>query len=360
MTRSVVDGMRKVRICATPWSLTSTRRYSPRASKTLNPEPNPKEQGNAEEASLPLLQRCKNILLSNWRGQLSTVKEDERSVHGSISQYSVVAGQTLVWIPKNDPHESNFLMDNRGSLVIGHTDPTPLVHTMRSVGHVPPRTILLAEFDPVPDYEMEYVKKRVVKLMSSTKQAIENAGPATQSFLRDSGNSLNARLRALDAMAHSKEKDFSVYRLSLKTCHYVDLLGGRHPVEASDLMGAVTDHLCPLSSALIEGVNQSDNRRMALIMFCAVYVQERVQDAYIFSADRWGINILAKTAAKHSDEDKNSTTQSPEMERAKWREFRFSFSHEVKNTEHFCLMLAEMEKECVEALNKAQELLSEQ
>ncbi|KAL3686157.1 hypothetical protein R1sor_004179 [Riccia sorocarpa] len=338
-------------------SLTGLRRYSPRANKPLKSEP-PDEQRKAEEASLPLLQRCKNHLMSNWRGQLTTVKADEKNVHGSLLLYSVVAGQTLVWIPKNDLHESNLLLDNRGSLVVGHTDPPPLIHAMRNVGHVPPRTILLSELDLVPGYEMEYVKKRVLKLLSSTKQTIENAGSATKSLLRDSGNSLNARLKALQTMASSQEKDFDVYRLSPKTCHFVDLLGGRHLVDVSDLMGAVTDHLCPLSAALIEGVNQSDNRRMALIMFCAVYVQERVLDAYMFSADRWGINVLARMASENNDHDgRVDHHPSPELERPKWREFRFSFSHEVKNIEHFCLMLAEMEKECVEALNKAKELL---
>ncbi|KAL2654107.1 hypothetical protein R1flu_022235 [Riccia fluitans] len=359
MVRSKIVGMRQGKIDCYSWSLTGLRRYSPRANKSLKSEPS-EVQGRAEEASLPLLQRCKNHLLSNWRGQLSTVKADEKNVHGSLLLYSVVAGQTLVWIPRNDLHESNLLLDNRGSLVVGHTDPPPLIHAMRNVGHVPPRTILLSELDLVPGYEMEYVKKRVLKLMSSTKQGIENAGPATKSLLRDSGNSINARLKALETMAVSQEKDFHVYRLTPKTCHYVDLLGGRYLVEVNDVIGAVTDHLCPLSAALIEGINQSDCRRMALIMFCAVYVQERVQDAYMFSADRWGVSLLARMASENKNHNEGVDHPSPELERAKWREFRFSFSHEVKDIEHFCLMLADMEKECVEALNKAKELLEGQ
>lgn len=39
-----------------------------------------------------------------------------------------------------------------------------------------------------------------------------------------------------------------------------------------------------------------------------------------------------------------------------WREFRFAFSREVKDAEGFCVLLAEMEKESLETLHKAQEV----
>lgn len=58
---------------------------------------------------------------------------------------------------------------------------------------------------------------------------------------------------------------------------------------------------------------------------CAVYLQVRVQDAYIFVADRWGFTVLAKAVpSEESDAAEPSKL---------WREFRFGFSREVKDAE---------------------------
>lgn len=81
---------------------------------------------------------------------------------------------------------------------------------------------------------------------------------------------------------------------------------------------------------------------------CAVYLQVRVQDAYIFSADRWGFNVLAKAVPSEESE----ATEPNKL----WREFRFGFAREVKDAEGFCVLLAEMEKESLNALKKAQEV----
>ena len=77
-------------------------------------------------------------------------------------------------------------------------------------------------------------------------------------------------------------------------------------------------------------------------------MQVRVQDAYIFAADRWGFNVLAKVGSSEDAEAGKANKL--------WREFRFAFSREVKDPEGFCVLLAEMEKESLNALNKAQEV----
>ena len=81
---------------------------------------------------------------------------------------------------------------------------------------------------------------------------------------------------------------------------------------------------------------------------CTVYLQVRVQDAYIFSADRWGFNVLAKAVPS----EESDAAEPNEL----WREFRFGFAREVKDAEGFCVLLAEMEKESLDALKKAQEV----
>lgn len=54
-----------------------------------------------------------------------------------------------------------------------------------------------------------------------------------------------------------------------RSCHFVDVLGGRHEVDVADIAGAAVDPLCRVLLALIDGINQSETRRFALIVFCA-------------------------------------------------------------------------------------------
>lgn len=171
-----------------------------------------------EESSLPLLQRCKNLLAANWRAQFTTIKangEDPNAskVHGSLVNYVLVAGKPILWIPKNDQHEANILIDERASMVVGHTDPPPLIHAWREVGHVPPRTVLLGSVTPLESHEKEYVRRRVSKVRDATKEAITDAKIALQNVLRNSGRSISARVQALSAMADSLDADFAMFRL---------------------------------------------------------------------------------------------------------------------------------------------------
>lgn len=204
--------------------------------------------------------------------------------------------------------------------------------------------------------QTEHIRKRLIKLLSSTKQAVENAGPCTHSILEAARSAVDARFKALDIMVQSSTDEFSIYSLNPRTCQYVDLVGGRHEVDVTDLAAATVDHLCPVLAGLIEGINQNDTRRLALIMFCAVYMNVRAQDAYIFAADRWGINLLAKVEESKAGDTKHNEPSSPSSAENKWREFRFAFSQEVRNTEQFCTLLVEMERECLETLNKAKDL----
>jgi hypothetical protein len=63
-------------------------------------------------------------------------------------------------------------------------------------------------------------------------------------------------------------------------CHFVDVLGGRHEVDVGDIAGAAVDPLCRVLLALVDGINQSETRRFALIVFCAgayLYLLEQRQ-----------------------------------------------------------------------------------
>lgn len=306
-----------------------------------------------EESSLPLVQRCKNLLAANWRAQITTINANDEGpdapkVHGSLVNYILVGGNPLLWIPKNDAHELNLVLDERGSLVVGHTDPPPLVRAWREIGRVPPRVMLLGSVAPLQRHELDYVKRRVAKVHFAVSDAVKEAGAALQSVLHESGTLVNSRAQALEAMVKTTDAEYSIFSMAPKSCHFVDVLGGRHEVDAADIAGAAVDPLCRVLLALIDGINKSETRRFALIVFCAVYLQVRVQDAYIFAADRWGFNVLANVMPKEDSDAVDSNKL--------WREFRFGFAREVKDAEGFCVLLAEMEKESLDALKKAQEV----
>ena len=66
-----------------------------------------------EDSGLPLAQRVKNLMGSNWRGQLSTLvsaptatKQPHRpKVHGSLVPCAMLSeGQTVVFLEEADPH----------------------------------------------------------------------------------------------------------------------------------------------------------------------------------------------------------------------------------------------------------------
>lgn len=174
-----------------------------------------------EESSLPLIQRCKNLLAANWRAQITTINvngEDPNAskVHGSLVNFMLVAGKPILWLPKNDTHEVNLLLDERGSMVVGHTDPPPLVRAWREVGHVPPRAMLLGSIAPLPHYERDYFRKRILKAQNATNEALKEAGSALHSVLEKSGKLLNSRAQALAAIAEASDAEFSVFRLTPK------------------------------------------------------------------------------------------------------------------------------------------------
>jgi hypothetical protein len=79
-----------------------------------------------------------------------------------------------------------------------------------------------------------------------------------------------------------------------------------------------------------------------------------LQDAFLFSADRRGVNLLAKVANSQGSDvisklRKRGITP-PEWE---YKDLRLTFKQEVEDLNGFCTMLGHMEKEALIALNQA-------
>lgn len=135
--------------------------------------------------------------------------------------------------------------------------------------------------------------------------------------------------------------------------------------------------LALFTEKLIDGINQSQARRRALMLFCLeyhnasarvstphdtnnscktdrlLYNQPEVwwlknwwnsccclKDALMLSIDRKGFDILAKVPEVDSNQNQQYN----------WKEFRFTFKEEASDIESFCRLLVELEEEALESV----------
>eukprot|EP00897_Mesotaenium_endlicherianum_P003619 jgi/Mesen1/3285/ME001906S02384 len=288
---------------------------------------------NTEGASLPLAQRCKNLLVSNWRGQLNTVKagsdkKDAASVHSSVVEYTLLDGKPL-----------NIMLDDRGSLLA------------------------------------EYMRRRLRKLAEASSLAVEQAGAATRRVLAAGGPAgRGVGWWPMRGAVHCAVWD-RIFPAESEhgSCNFVEA-AAKHAVAVGEMAGAAPDPLetesvtereaeseaevvtatvavlvcvCVLwgaaaviQVALLEGLNRSPAHRRAFVMFCAAHMRTHAEDAFIYSADRWGFNLLANIVLEGEEGS------------AQWKEYRFGFQSEVRDAEGFCLVLEEMEKEIGAAVSE--------
>lgn len=89
---------------------------------------------------LTYAEKCKNILASNWQGYLNTVKADANGSKGEICtskvRYFVKRGKPYIWVPENDMHNVNTMIDERGSFAVASPFPGPLPSFLNSIKKV--------------------------------------------------------------------------------------------------------------------------------------------------------------------------------------------------------------------------------
>ncbi|GAQ81926.1 hypothetical protein KFL_000950010 [Klebsormidium nitens] len=311
---------------------------------------------SGDETGLPLIQRCKNVLVSNWKGQLSTINpgaaEGQRNaVRSTFISYAVLDGRPIIWLPRHDEHEMNIIGDNRASLMAGHTDPPALVQAVqKGCKRLPPLAVILGEVSEIDPSEAEYWRKRVRKLSARALSAVERAGPKAKALLDTVGPTADARQKALEAMAGASE--LRAYRLEPKEWTYMDVAGERKSGTAEEFQGALTDPLALVSVPLIDALNRDQGTRKRLILFAAAYMQVEARDAYVLSIDRWGFTCLVQRSISIDPAEIGTpvtleTGSNMGKNEGEWGEFRFSFSHEVRDAEGFCATFEAMEADVI-------------
>ncbi|KAF8050414.1 hypothetical protein N665_1967s0002 [Sinapis alba] len=285
-----------------------------------------------------LAEKCKTIIVSNWKGYLNTIKPEDKAsiIHTSKVKYVMRRGKPYLWVPETEPHNVNIMFDERGSFSVAHPYPGPLAALLKSIGKVPNRVALTGEIIPVKEKRIEAVNKYVEEAIQSEMRAISDSSYSVRSILSSSDHMYASRCESLKALVDGGNEKYLIYKFVPSSCMFIDANGANKEIDLKVLELSKADPLGAWSTNLVDGINKDESRRRALILFCLYYLDINARDAYMVSVDTKGFDLLGKVP---SEEEAGDEYQ--------WREFRFQFEEEVKDVEAFCHQLVEMEQEVV-------------
>ncbi|KAL5569110.1 hypothetical protein UlMin_025685 [Ulmus minor] len=290
---------------------------------------------------LTFAEKCKNILASNWKGQLNTIKADAKGskedIYTSKVKYIIRRGKPYIWVPEKELHCVNTIIDERGSFAVANPFPGPLGALLKSIKRQPARVALTG--DIVPHKDEKSAAEILRDIIVSEQKAISEFSYTVSGVL--SSSDITARSENLKELLDGDEK-YVVYKFNPRSCLFIDGSGSSHEVDLEDMEASKGDRLAPLSAKIIDGINKSEARRRALILFCFTYLDANAKDALMLSIDRKGFNVLGKVS---------SPTLKDGVGEYQWKEYRFPFKEEARDVETFCRQLVEMEEEAVKKVS---------
>ncbi|KAH7840140.1 hypothetical protein Vadar_013173 [Vaccinium darrowii] len=290
---------------------------------------------------LTFAEKCKNILASNWQGKLNTIKADAKGskeeIYTSKVKYFVKKGKPYIWVPEKDLHNVNTIIDERGSFAVTSPFPGPLANLLRSIKKPPARVALAGDVVPLKSEKVKFIAESLKETISLEKKLVKNSTYAVSGVLSSSNLGSTPRSESLQELLDGNEQ-YTVYRFNLSSCTYMDSNGGTHEVDLADIEASKSDPLSPFSSSLIDGINQSELRRRALILFCITHFNRNAKDAFMLSVDRKGFDVLGKVLGPVKNDGSREY---------QWKEFRFTFKEEARDVEMVCRQLVEMEEEAL-------------
>lgn len=294
---------------------------------------------------LTLAEKCKNILASNWQAQLNTIKADAKGSKGGIYsskvKYILKKGKPYLWVNEKDMHNVNTIIDDRASLAVASPFPGPLANLFKSMQKLPARIAITGNVVPLKEEKVQLVAESLKEVMLSEQRQI-NEAPYTVSGVLSSSNLITtSRSENLKELLDGVE-EYGVYRFNLSSCMFIDGHGRTHEVDMEAIEASKVDPLAFLSAKLIDGINRSESRRRALVLFCFVYLNADARDAFMLAVDRKGFDVLAKVPSSRL---KDGTSEYV------WKQFRFPFKEEALDVETFCQQLVKMEEEAVKKVS---------
>ncbi|KAK3407602.1 hypothetical protein EUGRSUZ_J00020 [Eucalyptus grandis] len=225
-------------------------------------------------------EKCKSILASNWQGHLSTIRADatgsKGDIHSSKVKYMVKRGKPYIWIPENDIHNVNTVIDERGSLAVATPFPGPLANLLKSLKKLPSRIALTGDVLPLKDQKAQLASESLKELIQSEVEAIRESSYAVSGVLSSTNPVFTSRSENLYDLLDESQKH-AIYKFDIRSCTFIDSNGGTHEVDLEVIQTSKTDILAPYSAMLVDGINQSESRRRALVLFCFTYMNAPVR-----------------------------------------------------------------------------------
>lgn len=293
---------------------------------------------------LTIAEKCKNILASNWQGNLNTIKADsedsKEEIYTSRVKYFVKKGRPYLWVPEKELHNVNTVIDERGSFAVSSPYPGPLASILKSIKKLPARIALVGDAVLLEDEKARLAAESLTETLLAEQRIIEESSYSVSAILNSSNLGSASRNADLQKVLQG-DIQYNIYRFNVRSCMYIDTNTKTHDVDLEDIEKSKVDRLAQFSMSLIDGINQSEARRRALILFCITFLHENAKDAFILSVDRKGFDVLAKVLGSVKGDGSREY---------QWKELRFTFKDAASDVEAFCQLLLEMEGE---ALKKA-------
>ncbi|KAL7147967.1 hypothetical protein ABFS83_06G146500 [Erythranthe nasuta] len=298
-----------------------------------------------KSSAIKLAEKCKNILASNWQGSLNTIKADaqgsKEEIYSSKVKYFVKKGKPYIWVPEKELHNVNTIVDERGSFAVSSPFPGPLVQILKSIRKLPARVALVGDIVRLEDEKANSAAESLRETVLAYQRAVTESSYSVSGILSSPEVNSTSRIENMQDLFQGNDQ-YSVYRFNISSCMYIDAKGGTHEVNLEDMEKSKVDPLSPFLTSLIDGINRSETRRRALVLFCIAFLNENAKDAFLLSADRKGFEVLGKVLGS-LNEDGSREYQ--------WKELRFTFKDEARDLEIFCQHLLQMEEEALKSIS---------
>ncbi|XP_020580734.1 uncharacterized protein LOC110024886 isoform X2 [Phalaenopsis equestris] len=235
----------------------------------------------------------------------------------------------------------NVILDERASLSVSAVVPSSLMKLLRSMGKAPARVALGGDVIPLKDGKVQALTEGLRHHLQKEEDYASHSSYAVSTILSSASINCRSRIETFQEILDQKSS-YVAHKFNISSCSYVDGSGNIHDVEVQDVQAPKADLLFPFAEKLIDGINQSQTRRRALMLFCLEYYNAHARDALMLSIDEYGFDVLAKVA-----ESMGSNAQCPHYV---WKELRFSFKEEAADLEAFCNLLVGLEEEVLQSV----------
>lgn len=298
-----------------------------------------------KSTALSVTHKCRNILAAGWEAHLNTIKADAKGskeqIHTSRVHYMIQKGTPYLIVPENDMHNINIVIDERGSLAVCSPIRGRVASLLKSLKKMPPRVAMTGDVLRLKDSKVPIIADSLKKTILKEHEVASEASHGVSAILSSAGATCRSRSEGLLSLLN-EESSYSILKFDIGSCVYIDSSGSSHNIELDNFEPPRAGLLMPFSAKLIDGINRSDSRRRALILFCFEFFNVTARNAVMLSIDHHGFEVLAKVPEKANLADASQQYH--------WKEFRFTFKEPAKDAEDFCRMLVGLEEEVMQSV----------